>query len=326
MTPIEASWQARGPLSTLLLPLSWLFYALSRMRYFGYRQGLLRTERLGVPVLVVGNITVGGSGKTPLVVALVERLRAAGYTPGVISRGYGGVREQEPLLVSAKTAVRQSGDEPLLIALRTGAPVAVGRDRVAVGRHLLRAHPEVDIVISDDGLQHYRLERDFEIAVVDGERRYANGRLLPAGPLREPLSRLSTVDWQVANGAAQGDEVAMRLVPRRAERLDGAGAEPIGLLGRCHAVAGIGHPRRFFDTLRSAGAEPIEHPFPDHHPFTAKDLEFADDLQVVMTEKDAVKCRQFASAKHWYLPVEAELSEAFWRDLLARLVGCERRD
>ncbi len=322
MTRIESSWQGKGPLSTTLLPLSWLFGALSATRRFGYHHGLLRSEKLGVPVLVVGNITVGGSGKTPLVVALVERLRAAGYTPGVISRGYGGVREQEPLLVTGETPAATSGDEPLLIALRTGAPVAVGRDRVETGRALLRAHPEVDLMISDDGLQHYRLARDFEIAVVDGERRYANQRLLPAGPLREPLSRLESVDWQVANGRAEGEEFSMQLLPGRAERLDGSGSEPVKRLGRCHALAGIGNPDRFFDTLREAGAEPIDHPFPDHHPYSAADLDFGDDLPVVMTEKDAVKCRPFAAAHHWYVPVQAQLPEAFFDALLARLAGC----
>lgn len=307
-------------------PLSWrltasLYAGIASLRRRLYASGILRTHRIAKPVVVVGNITVGGTGKTPLTIALIEALRARGIDAGVVSRGYGGT-ERGPLLVDPATSAAQVGDEPLLIHQRTRAPVAIGRDRVAAAQLLLRA-ADVDVVIADDGLQHYRLGRDVEICVVDGARRFGNERLLPAGPLREPLERLATVDFRVCNGGEPHDgEIAMRLVNDGAYRVDDAlfRADIAAFAGqRVHAVAGIGNPARFFDALRAFGIEPVEHPFPDHHAYTASDLAFGDDAPVLMTEKDAVKCRAFAPAHWWALPVVAQLPDAFFDALAARL-------
>lgn len=313
-------WYGRPGLVTwLLLPLTALFCALAGLRRFGYRHGWLHAERLPVPVVVVGNITVGGSGKTPLVAALVQRLREAGYRPGIVSRGYGGQAQQWPQAVDATSDPRQVGDEPVLLARATGCPVAVGPDRPAAAQRLLAAG--VDVIVADDGLQHYRLGRDIEIAVVDGERRFGNGWCLPSGPLRERPARLRRVDFVVANGAAAAGEVAMTLHPGRLRNVaqPEREAELTALAAAPHAVAGIGHPGRFFAMLRRAGLTPVEHPFPDHHRFAPADLAFGDGRPVVMTEKDAVKCAPFAQPDWWYLPVEAELPESFGAALLDRL-------
>jgi tetraacyldisaccharide 4'-kinase len=307
-------------------PLSWrlaasLYAGITALRRRLYRAGILRTHRIDKPVVVVGNVTVGGTGKTPLTIALIEALRARGIAAGVVSRGYGGT-ERGPLFVDHATSAAQVGDEPLLIHRRTHAPVAIGRDRVAAAQLLLRS-AEVDVVIADDGLQHYRLGRDVEICVVDGARRFGNERLLPAGPLREPLERLERVDFRVCNGGEpQGGEIAMRLVNDGAYRVDDAlfRAEIAAFAGqRVHAVAGIGNPARFFDALRAFGIEPVEHPFADHHAYTAADLAFGDDAPVLMTEKDAVKCRAFAPTHWWALPVVAQLPDAFFDALAERL-------
>lgn len=289
----------------VLVPLSWAFAAAVWLRRRAYRIGLLRTRRVPAPVIVIGNITVGGAGKTPLTAWVVDLLRRAGLRPGIVSRGYGRasgtVRE-----VTAESAAEQVGDEPLLLATRLCCPVVVGADRVAAAHQLL-AGGEVDAVVCDDGLQHYRLERDVEIAVVDGERGLGNGRLLPAGPLREPRSRLGSVGATVYNGGKREGQ-RMRLVAGqpRALRKDGTARSWNTFTGQpVHAVAGIAHPERFFRMLRSLGLRVIAHPFPDHHRFRAQDIRFADELDVMMTEKDAVKCRAFADKRHWYVPVEA---------------------
>lgn len=285
-----------------------------------YRRGWLRTTRLPVPVVVVGNLTAGGAGKTPLVIALVEALQARGFKPGVVSRGYGG-NSRVPRLLDATPDPAQVGDEPCLIRLRTGVPVAVGADRPAAA-HLLLAS-SVDVIIADDGLQHYALARDVEICVVDGVRRFGNGRLLPAGPLREPLSRLRGVDFVVANGGAvQPGEVPMQLALHDAVSLvqpvqkkplrDFAGS-------RVRAVAGIGNPGRFFQALRGLGIDVVEHPFPDHHRYTRADFDAGDGLAVLMTEKDAVKCRGFAQAGWWMVPAAADLPDSFFEAVAARI-------
>ncbi len=286
-----------------------------------YRRGWLHSQRLSVPVIVVGNLVAGGAGKTPLVIALVEALRARGFRPGVVSRGYGG-NAKTPHLLGANPDPAETGDEPALMRMRTGVPVAVGADRPAASRLLIDAG--ADVIVADDGLQHYALARDVEICVIDGERRFGNGRLLPAGPLREPASRLRETDFIVCNGgAAPAGEVPMQLTMADARSLsDPARRQPLPAFAgqRVHAVAGIGHPQRFFEALRAAGIDVVEHAFPDHHRYAAGDLEFGDDRPVLMTEKDAVKCRVFASENWWCVPVSADLPSPFFDAVAARLV------
>ncbi len=312
MKPLVQQWySARAPL--WLLPLSWLFLVLVKVRRLAYKTGLLRSFRLPVPVIIVGNISVGGTGKTPLVAWLVKALQQAGYRPGIISRGYGGQAQQWPQQVLPDSDPLLVGDEPLLLAQRCGCPVVAAPDRVLAARQLLELS-NCNILISDDGLQHYRLQRDIEIVVVDGARRFGNGHCLPAGPLREPVSRLKQVDFVVANGVAMSGEVAMQLVPGAlVALLDSDETASLAELHgqQVHAVAGIGNPARFFELLKQHGLSVIEHPFPDHHHFVVDDLFFADKLPVLMTEKDAVKCRRYADARMWYLPVEAQLDDSF---------------
>jgi tetraacyldisaccharide 4'-kinase len=308
-------------------PLATLYGGVTTLRRGMYRYGWLRSECLPVPVIVVGNIVAGGAGKTPLTIALVEALRARGRKPGVVSRGYGG-DARAAVLLGVQPDSTATGDEPALIKLRTGAPVAIGAKRAEAARLLL---PEgVDVVIADDGLQHYALARDIEICVVDGIRRFGNGRMLPAGPLREPESRLRDVDFIVCNGgdarkpapAKAGGEVPMQLAISNAVALAGPShVSPLTAFSgkRVHAVAGIGHPQRFFDALRALGLDVIEHPFPDHHRYTAADLAFGDRLPVLMTEKDAVKCRAFAAENAWVVPVTAELPASFFDAIATRL-------
>ncbi len=309
----------------ILLPLSAVFGVTVWLRRLGYRLGLLKTLRLPVPVVVVGNIAVGGTGKTPLVLALTQILREAGYRPGIVSRGYGRSGDL-PRPVTPQDEARAVGDEPLLLARKSGVPVWVGRDRVAAARALLAAQPQVDVIVSDDGLQHYRLERDVEIAVVDAGRWFGNGQLLPAGPLRESPRRLKQVDAVVINGWEHGAplkrrEFTMQLKGRLLVNLRNPAlkAQPEVFAGeRVHAVAGIGHPQRFFAHLRRLGLNLVEHPFPDHHAFVPADLAFGSD-PIVMTEKDGVKCEDFAGDNVWVLPVQAELHPGFGLAILEKL-------
>jgi len=302
---LERHWYRLTPVSLLLAPLSLLFCLLAVLRRQLYRQRLLPAVQLPVPVIVVGNITVGGTGKTPLVIWLAELLRAHGYRPGIVTRGYRG-RSRHCRVRSAPTPGRRG-------RRRSGAAGAPGRcsgvagpDRVTDARRLLAQG--CNVIISDDGLQHYRLRRDIEIAVLDGSRRLGNGLCLPAGPLREPAARLGQVDLRVTNGAPQAGELGMQLDPQRFCRLTDsamcAGTEVFA--GRpVHAVAGIGNPQRFFATLRDLGLEVVPHAFPDHHGFGPQDLQFGDDMPVIVTEKDAVKCRRFGRPHHWVLAVAA---------------------
>ncbi len=325
---IERSWDDGGPLTLALLPLSWLFGALSGLRRLLYRTGLLRVARMPCPVIVVGNISVGGSGKTPLVVYLAGRLTEAGFHPGIVSRGYGAA-QSVPRAVTADSQADQVGDEPLLIARRVGLPVWVGHDRAATARALLAANPDVDVLVSDDGLQHYRLGRDLEIAVLD-RRGARNGRLLPAGPLREPVWRLGRMDalvvhagglpWPAADSVprfemtlAGGELVNLRDPSRRmpAAALRGR---------RVHALAGIGEPQRFFATLQDLGLAPVCHAFADHHRFVPADLDLGPCDGLLMTEKDAVKCAGFAPDHAWYLPVEAVLQPDLAHHVTERLL------
>lgn len=320
MKRIDEYWYRRSLWLWLLWPLSVLFCLLVVLRRQFYRAGILHSARVAVPVIVVGNITVGGSGKTPLVLWLAEYLQRHGYSPGLISRGYGGEAAHWPQTVNAESDPRVVGDEALLLARRSGCPMVVGPDRVAAATQLLAQH-NVNIIISDDGLQHYHLRRDIEIAVLDGERRLANGLCLPAGPLREPPVRLKSVDFIVCNGEGRHGEWAMQLEAGEALPLIGGEGKPVSDFSSSpvHAVAGIGNPKRFFASLRTLGLEPIEHPFPDHHPFRKGELEFGDNLPVLMTEKDAVKYLNYAGERHWYLPVNTRLPHEFGKRLLAAL-------
>lgn len=302
-----------------LLPVSWLFHLLVRLRQTAYHYGAIRSQRLPVPVIVIGNLTVGGSGKTPLVLWLIKHLREAGKRPGIISRGYGG-KADGVQCVSANSTSAIAGDEPLLLARRSGAPVFIGRDRVAAGQALLAAHPDCDVIVSDDGLQHYRLQRSVEIAVFDA-RGAGNSRLLPAGPLREPLLRLSTtsaVVWNIADDSqktiigtpANVPQFTMHLAGSRFFSLTDATkrCSAIDLQGkRLFAIAGIGDPSRFFVQLESLGLTFEAHPFPDHHGYGTDDLSFASSGVLLMTEKDAVKCAAIVTCEAWVLPVDAHL-------------------
>jgi tetraacyldisaccharide 4'-kinase len=318
---LERRWYAQLPAPRLLRPLAALYAWLSAWRRARLQA---RAVRLPVPVIVVGNISVGGTGKTPLVLWLVAELRRLGLRPGVISRGYGGRAAHYPLHVSAQTPAEQAGDEPLLIVQRSGVPLCVAPDRVAAAQALLR-EGTVDVLVSDDGLQHYRLARDLEICVVDGARGLGNAALLPAGPLREPPERLASVDLVLVNGPgwqpAGGPCHRFRLVPGTALPLGEGRPRPLAdFRGQSvHAVAGIGSPGRFFALLREAGLELIEHAFPDHHAYRAAELDFGDSRPVLMTEKDAVKCRAFARPHFYHVPVDAQPDETAARALHQRL-------
>jgi tetraacyldisaccharide 4'-kinase len=307
------SWYRRSPWLLLLAPLSLLFRLAVLSRLLMYRTGLLASHRLPVPVIVVGNLAVGGTGKTPLVAWLAEHAVQAGRQPGIVARGYGGGAAHWPQQVRPDSDPAVVGDEAVLLAGKTGCPMAVGPDRVAAARALLE-HSHCDIILSDDGLQHYALQRDIEIAVIDGVRRFGNGLCLPAGPLREPVGRLACVDLVVVNGLGNRGEypMAMRLTRVRPLRGDETERELRSLHGTSvHAVAGIGNPGRFFAALRQAGLRVEEHAFPDHHMFVPENLQFNDDRPVVMTEKDAVKCRDLAVENCWFAPVTIDLPQEF---------------
>ncbi|MGE3296099.1 MAG: tetraacyldisaccharide 4'-kinase [Porticoccaceae bacterium] len=328
MSALERAWYRPGGWALAMTPLSWLFTGVARWRR-RWLQRRYQGTRFAAPVVVIGNISVGGTGKTPLLIALAERLRARGRRPGIVSRGYGGAVGREPLLVTPAHGADEVGDEPCLLARATGCPVVVCRDRRAAVRWLL-ANCDCDLVLSDDGLQHYRLHRDIEIAVVDGTRGLGNGRCLPAGPLREPPSRLDEVAMVVVNGGdyrPQRDYCPMRLRPLGFRHLvSGRQLSVDAFLGeqtahahaapRVHGVAGIGNPERLRATLEALGFAVDLHSRPDHHVFRAADLRFPDALPVVITAKDAVKCETIANAQTWVLDVVAEFTESGWDQLL----------
>lgn len=308
-------WYKDPFIGTWLMPFGFLFADIVRFRRFLYRINVLKTQRLPVPVIIVGNITVGGTGKTPLIIALAQLLTAQGYKVGIISRGYGGDKTTQ--LVTENSTAAHVGDEALLIAKQTACPVAVAPLRIEAGRLLLAQH-DCNVILSDDGLQHYALHRDIEIAVIDGERRFGNGYCLPAGPLREPIPRLNTVDFIVVNGEKSDErEYVMQLTGDTAINLATGETKPLEqFIGNTvEAVAGIGNPDRFFKLLGRAGLSINTHSFPDHHPFSARDLDFKNT--VLMTEKDAVKCTSFAKENHWFVPVTATLDPNFVHALLA---------
>jgi tetraacyldisaccharide 4'-kinase len=299
-------WYERNSPPWWLLPLSLVYGAVSGSRRYLYAKHLLRSTRLSRPVVIVGNLTVGGTGKTPLVCWLVARLGESGFKPGVVTRGYGG-SAGTVRMIEATDDPKLVGDEPILLARRTGVPVAVGRDRPAAAQLLVGAG--CDVIVSDDGLQHYALARDCEVVVIDGDRRFGNGWLLPAGPLRETRSRLRVADAVVVNGgrALLEGALSMRLEAKSAVALQGERLLPLQAFSGhvVHAIAGIGNPERFFNMLRSHGIEVMGHPLADHARMRPQDISFNDDKPVLMTEKDAVKCGGFADGRHWYVPVSA---------------------
>ncbi len=314
---LDDVWYGKHPFSIVLAPLTLLFRLVAAARRSAYSSGLLNVYRAPVPVLVVGNITVGGSGKTPLVIWLAERLREYGFKPAIIARGYRGTAKSWPQQVRADSDAVAVGDEAIVIARRTGLPLAVGPNRAADIEALLR-HSDVNIIVSDDGLQHYAMARDIEIAVLDGVRRTGNGACLPSGPLREPPSRLSEVDLVVTNGLAARGEFPMRYQPGELRRVaDPEHRQALAAFApkTVHAVAAIGNPDSFFAILKRHGFRYTEHVFPDHYRYRSEDFEFGDSSPIIMTEKDAVKCEHFCDARFWYLPIEAELPEVFERRL-----------
>jgi tetraacyldisaccharide 4'-kinase len=320
---LQRLWYSKShPLSLALIPLGLAYAMAMRIRRALYRLGVLSSNRVNARVIVVGNVAVGGTGKTPLVIALAGYLAQQGWRPGIVCRGYGGKAQHWPQQVRADSDPQMVGDESVLMARRARCPVsAAGSRRVKAARELI-AHQGCNVIISDDGLQHLALQRDVEIVVIDGERRHGNGRCLPAGPLREPLSRLATVDMLVTNAtspaAVHRGEMPMQLIAgpavsvhdkSRRMALHEFRAQPV------HAVAGIGNPARFFSMLETAGLRPITHVFADHHDFEQTDVEFNDGMSVLMTEKDAVKCSRFGGPQHWFVPVTAQLPDAFFERL-----------
>ncbi|MBI5438766.1 MAG: tetraacyldisaccharide 4'-kinase [Nitrosomonadales bacterium] len=361
MHGLQHYWHRITPLLLILFPVSLLFRLLVALRRALYRSGILPSQKLAVPVIVVGNVSVGGTGKTPLTLALAQQLIQRGRHPLIVSRGYGGAAQQ-PQQVETNSNAQQVGDEPLLMARRNLCPVWIGKDRAAAAQAALQAHPQCDVVLCDDGLQHYRLQRDVEVAVVDGARGFGNGFMLPAGPLREPVSRLRTVDAVVVNGGNDMplnslSSVQAEIVEARADtapcpstssgrtvkndhryamRLSGktfynllnptqtATADHFHALNN-HAVAGIGHPQRYFEHLQAMGISFMPHAFPDHHPYLETDLAFTGCDAILLTEKDAVKCAAFADARYWVLRVDAEIDITLIDHILRKITshGCK---
>ena len=321
------AWYTGHPLLSLLRPLEWLYRRVVERKRARFVAGAGEIFRPAVPLVVVGNVTVGGTGKTPLILWLIEYCQRNGLRVGVVSRGYGAKPPQLPWRVSAEQSATQAGDEPLLIVQRTGVPLMIDPDRSRAVQALLASEP-LDLILSDDGLQHYRLARDLELVLIDNARGLGNGRCLPAGPLREPVERLQSVDAVLYNGAAcdpQGG-FAFQLQPTALINLRSGERQPLDFFPAqqaLHAVAGIGNPQRFFNTLETLHWRPVAHAFADHAAYSAEVLSFTPPLPLVMTEKDAVKCRDFALSDWWYLAVDAVPSEAFvlWFDQqLARLL------
>jgi tetraacyldisaccharide 4'-kinase len=324
---LTAAWYAGHPALGLLRPLEWLYRAVVQRKRARFLAGEGSIYRPPVPVVVVGNITVGGTGKTPLILWLIEHCRSQGLRVGVVSRGYGAQPPQLPWRVQADQAASVAGDEPLLIVQRCDVPLMIDPDRSRAVAALLAAEP-LDLILSDDGLQHYRLARDLELVVIDAARGLGNRHCLPAGPLREPVERLQSVDALLYNGASSDPQggYAFTLQPRTLVNLRTGEQRPLSHFPpdqALHAVAGIGNPQRFFNTLEGLHWRPVAHAFADHAQFSAELLNFSPALPLLMTEKDAVKCRAFAADDWWYLAVDAEPSAAFvtWFDQqLQRLV------
>ncbi|WP_342221097.1 tetraacyldisaccharide 4'-kinase [Candidatus Fukatsuia endosymbiont of Tuberolachnus salignus] len=319
---MQRIWSGRSHLYLLLLPLSWLYGLVTWLIRVSYLRGWRTSWRSPVPIVVVGNLTVGGNGKTPVVIWLVEQLRKRGLRIGVVARGYGGKAASYPLILTMQTTTEQAGDEPVLIFQRTGVPVAVSPNRSAAVQALLRAYP-LDLVITDDGLQHYALQRDFELVVIDALHRFGNGWWLPAGPMRERAGRLASVNAIIINGGYAGpEEIPMQLQASQVVNLVTGEQRPAQKLIQVIAMAGIGHPPRFFLTLKQLGVTvQKEYHFADHQNYSLEQLlPLANQQQsLLMTEKDAVKCRAFAKPYWWYLPVDAQLASPQAEKLLTTI-------
>jgi len=329
---VQKIWYGESALYLILLPLTWIYTAVVVCRKYFYTAGLISSRTMPVPVVVVGNITVGGTGKTPLAIWLVTQLKDKGFKPGIISRGYRGKVGSIPLEASADSNPDIVGDEAVLMAKRGGCPVVVHPDRVAAARAIIELG--VDVIVADDGLQHFSLARDFEIVVIDGTRGFGNGKLLPAGPLREPASRLNTVDEVLVQHysddyarflrrASDWQPLKFDLQATSISTLNDSTVMQIEKFAgrKVHAVAGIGNPERFFRLLELHGIEVIRHPLPDHAEIMLSDLTFDDDLAVVMTEKDAVKCRSLLDTdNYWYVPVDIHFRESAGEALLETLL------
>lgn len=334
---LESLWYSKNLLAYCLAPISGCFRSVVSLRRFLYRTHFKKVHYFSVPIIVIGNITVGGTGKTPLVIWLANFLKERGYRPGIVSRGHGSKANSYPNWVTQNSDPSQVGDEPLLIARRTECPVMIDPNRPRAVEELLK-RTDCNIVISDDGLQHYAMDRDIEIAVIDGERNFGNGFCLPAGPLREPVSRLKQVEFIILN-KMNGNASC---IPYKAQRNTGSllknaqyfmNYHPENFLQlknskqikpsdyfqnkNLHAIAGIGNPKRFFNLLRSMNLTFTEHAFPDHHPYKPTDFNFDADSMILMTEKDAVKCEKFADERFWYLPITADLPKEFGDQLVA---------
>ena len=329
MSVLVDAWYRKRPWLILLTPLSLLFWILSslrRLRFALFRKGVYQA---GIPVIVIGNVTAGGTGKTPLVVTLAHYLKNHGYRPGIVTRGYKAKPPSLPYLISAESTHQQTGDEALMISRHTHCPVVISPKRAEAIQYLEKK-TDCDIILSDDGLQHYRMGRDIEIIVVDGSRGLGNRWLLPAGPLRESAGRLNQADYVICNGnnitALDYKMQTMRLMPQslfnlknnQSISLDSDEARAI-INNKVHAVAGIGNPERFFTSLCNCGFDIITHIFPDHHDYQQQELQFQDDLPIVMTEKDAIKCVDWATEKFWYLSVTADLPDTFYQKFLAQI-------
>ncbi|MCK5729300.1 MAG: tetraacyldisaccharide 4'-kinase [Methylococcales bacterium] len=318
---VNTIWYDGYYMATWLSPFSYLYIDVVRLRRYLYRMGALKSVRFPVPVVIVGNITVGGTGKTPLVIFLAKALQKEGFKVGIVTRGYRGESDIWPLLVDENTSPKQAGDEAVLIARETNCPVAAAPLRVEAVQ-LLLDQKKCDVILADDGLQHYALRRDIEIIVIDGIRRFGNNFFLPCGPLREPQERIRDVNFVINNGGeTQDDEIPMTMVADFAVNLVTKEKKPLSQFNEqtCHAVAGIGHPQRFFDLLKSHGLKTNNHSFADHHDFKARHIIFKDNLSVLMTEKDAIKCRDIATEQHWSVPIKPELPSSFLNHFLTLL-------
>ncbi len=325
---LTQQWYQRHPIRWLFTPLSASYRIIIWLRRQAYHFGYFKQHQLSVPVIIVGNLTVGGTGKTPFVIWLAQQLIEAGYTPGIISRGYGGKTFDTPQLVTASSNPSELGDEPVLLAQRTACPVVIFPQRVVAGEMLLDT-TSCDIIIADDGLQHTALKRDLEIVIVDGVRQFGNQHCLPVGPLREPLSRLKSINFLVLNGGNHPHAHHMQLHadalinladPTRRQKLSDFAGQTI------HAIAGIGHPERFFQQLREHKIIVNVHPFPDHYPYQQSDFKLLDNHPIIMTEKDAVKCQSFASNNMWFLPVTAQLDADFSNQLMRQIKSFNKKE
>ncbi len=324
---IESQWQKRGVYAWLMMPLSLLYCTVMILRREAYGSGLLKAYRIGKPVIVIGNLSVGGTGKTPLVIWLANQLARKGIRPAVISRGYGGRAKSFPLLVNAETRAAITGDEPAMIARSLGCPVVIDPDRVAAANWLVE-RGLCDVILSDDGLQHLALGRDLEIAIISSDKIAGNGLCLPAGPLRENKSRLKSIGVVISREKKSAlTAFTMDLLPGECSRLDNPAMRlPLSAFWKSpvHAIAGIGNPEGFFCSLRTAGLEIIPHPFPDHHDYTPVDISFADGLPVIMTEKDAIKCSEFATRNHWAVTTRVEVDEGILIAVLEKIEEFDR--